>query len=149
MKASRNLWPLGLILTFALFISGTAGLVVLACSQKVDLVSPDYYEQEIRFQSHLDSLDRTRQLGASVIYDQTARRIRICLPRQQAGQPISGVIRLYRPSAAGLDREIVLQPDSNGVHSLEAAGLRSGLWRVRVNWRIQDQDYALDQTLVL
>ena len=43
MKNSRNLWPLGIIVTFSLFFAGTVSLVVMACSQKTDLVSADYY----------------------------------------------------------------------------------------------------------
>jgi len=49
MKTSRNLWPLGILLAFGLFFAGTIGLVVMACSHKMDLVSADYYEREIKF----------------------------------------------------------------------------------------------------
>jgi hypothetical protein len=50
MKSNRNLWPWAIVLTFVLFISGTVSLVVMACSQKVELVSQNYYEQELQFQ---------------------------------------------------------------------------------------------------
>ena len=41
MKTPRNLWPTGIIVTFVLFFAGTIGLVVMACSQRADLVSAD------------------------------------------------------------------------------------------------------------
>ena len=74
MKTSRNLWPLGIIVTFALFFAGTVGLVVMACSQKVDLVSADYYEQELKFQGRIDRVERTRHAAtqAAVAYDAAA-----------------------------------------------------------------------------
>ena len=53
MATTRNLWPLGIILTLAAFITGTVGLVVMACSQRVDLVSPDYYERELKYQGQI------------------------------------------------------------------------------------------------
>ena len=45
MQTNRNLWPIGIVVVCALFVAGTVGLIVMACSQKVDLVSKDYYEQ--------------------------------------------------------------------------------------------------------
>src|SRR5690349_16050760 len=139
MQSSRNLWPYGIILTFIPFISGTVGLVIMACAQKADLVSPDYYEQEIRFQSHLNRAARTQSLGASVAYKPDTQQIRIELPKTLAPEKPVGQIHLYRPSAAGLDRHFVLDPDSQGFQSLDAAALVAGLWKVRVTWTCADQ----------
>jgi nitrogen fixation protein FixH len=151
MKPTKNLWPLGIILTFVLFISGTISLVVMACSQKVDLVSADYYEQEIKFQNHIDQLDRTRHLGrdGTVAYDSAARRIRIALPTEASARAIAGRIQLYRPSAAGLDRLLKLEPDAQGIQFLDATNLQRGLWKVRVSWKVKDQEYFLDQTITV
>src|SRR5262245_37524975 len=112
MKQTRNLWPFGIILTFVFFISGTVGLVVMACAQKNHLVSPDYYEQEIRFQKRIESSGRARKLGASITYDVATRQIKVFLPKEQATQQITGRIDLYRPSAAGLDKHLALKPNS-------------------------------------
>jgi hypothetical protein len=148
MKPTKNPWPFAIILVFVLFISGTISLVVMACSQKVDLVSADYYEQEIKFQRHIDQLERTHRLGSdsSVTYDSAARRLRIVLPRDTGSRAV-GHIQLYRPSAAGLDRELKLETDSYGVQLLDAATLKPGLWKVRVSWSAQGQEYFLDQSI--
>ena len=37
----------------------TAALIAVACSQNTDLVSPDYYERELRFQGQIDQVERT------------------------------------------------------------------------------------------
>jgi hypothetical protein len=100
MKA--NLWPFGIILTFVVFISGTIGLVVMACMHSTELVNANYYDQEIKYQAHIDSQARAEQAGATVSYDKTARHIVITLPAKQS---VTGQIQLYRPSASGLDKE--------------------------------------------
>ena len=43
MKPKFNFWPYGIILTFVVFVSGTAGLIVMAASQKSDLIDENYY----------------------------------------------------------------------------------------------------------
>src|SRR5215831_167193 len=100
MKPTRNLWPYGIGLAFAIFGLGTASLVVMACSQKVDLVSSDYYEQELKFQGQIDRARRTGSLGveACVAYDRLKKAITISLPARQVEPSLTGRIQLYRPS---------------------------------------------------
>ena len=151
MTTSRNLWPLGIILTLVFFFAGTVGLIVMACSQHVDLVRPDYYEQELKFQNQINQVERTHRTAsqAAVAYDVAGKCIVISLPPDQAPRELTGHIELYRPSAAGLDRTIKLAPDSKGEQRLDAAGLAPGLWKVRVSWTAEQQDYYLDQKVVV
>jgi len=151
MTTSRNLWPLGIILTLVFFFAGTVGLIVMACSQHADLVRPDYYEQELKFQNRIDQVERTHRAAgqASVAYDAAGKCIVISLPPDQAAREINGRIELYRPAAAGLDRTVKLVPDPRGVQRLDAAGLAPGLWKVRVSWTVQQEDYYLDQKVVV
>jgi nitrogen fixation protein FixH len=149
MKPSRNPWPLGIILTFVVFISGTIGLVVMACLHNTELVSANYYDQEIKYQSRIDSQTRAQELGANATYDAAARHIVISLPSLPAAKNVTGQIQLYRPSAAGLDKQFKLEPSANGTQTLDAAGLQPGLWKIRVSWNIEGRDYFLDQKIII
>jgi len=151
MKTSKNLWPIGIILTFVIFISGTIGLIVMAATQRVDLVNANYYEQEIKYQSRIDSLQRAQQLGtnASIAYDAALKRILITLPDEQVLVGVSGRIELYRPSMAGLDQKFPLDLKYSNVQSIDASNLKNGLWRVRATWTVNKTEFALDQKIVI
>lgn len=151
MKLPQNPWPWAIVLTFVLFISGTIGLVVMACSQKVDLVSANYYEQELKFQGQLERMKRTSELGsqAAVTYVAAKESITISLPPDHARQDVRGQIQLYRPAEAGLDRQMEFQPDGHGIQSLDTRGLKPGLWKIRVSWTVGKQDYFIDQKIVI
>ena len=149
MKTNRNLWPYGIIAAFILFLSGTAGLIVIAATHPQSLVSPNYYEQEIAFQKHLDGGARARQSGASMELDAAAGKLVIALPAGPAGRDLTGQIALYRPSAASLDRQLSLQPDANGRQSIDVTGWPEGPWEVHVSWNIGGQDYFLDRKIVI
>jgi hypothetical protein len=150
MKATHNLWPRAIIGAFVVFILGTAGLIVLACSQRIELVSSDYYEREIKFQNQIDRLERTRLLGkqASISYDAQLSALTVSLPPDQVSKNLTGHISLYRPSAAGLDRQVPLQPAPDGVQRLDTSGLMPGLWKVRVFWNSGPEEYLMDQQFV-
>jgi len=149
MKPTRNLWPLGIILTFVVFISGTIGLVVMACMHNSELVNANYYDQEIKYQARIDSETRAQQLGAKIDYDAAAKHIVISLPAAQGSGNATGQIQLYRPAAAGLDQEFKLQPATNGIQTLDASGLQPGLWKIRVSWNSGGRDYFLDQKIII
>jgi hypothetical protein len=149
MKPTRNLWPLGIILTFVIFICGTIGLVVMACMHGTDLVNDNYYDQEIKYQARIDSETAAQQLGATISYDGAARHIVISLPTVDSAKTLSGQIQLYRPSAAGLDQEIKFQPAANGTQTLDTTGLQPGLWKIRVSWNSNGRDYFLDQKIII
>jgi nitrogen fixation protein FixH len=151
MKATRNPWPLAIIAAFVIFISGTIGLIVMASSQKTDLVSANYYEQEIKYQGRIDSLARAKQLGGrvAVAFDAEHRRIILSFPAEQARSGLTGTIQLYRPSAPGLDRQITLEPDSLGMQCIDAAALPRGLWKVRASWTAEGREFFIDRPLVI
>ena len=151
MKSNRNLWPWAIVLTFVLFISGTVSLVVMACSQKVELVSANYYEQELQFQGQLERMNRTSQLAvpASVRYDPIRKLIAISLPPEHQGRKVSGHIDLYRPSAAGQDRQLPLQTDERGMQTLDATHLGAGFWKLRLSWQVDDREYFHEQQIVI
>ena len=151
MKTTRNLWPLSIIVVCSLFVASTAALIVMACSQKVDLVSADYYEKELKFQGQIDRTERTR-LEASqtaVAYDGAHQQITVSLPPGQAHGSVSGSVELYRPSSASMDRAVRLAPDASGVQHVDADGLAPGLWKVRVSWTFEKRNYYLEQKVVV
>lgn len=151
MNAEKSFWPYGIILTFVLFVSGIATLVVIACTHKTDLITANYYDDEIRFQSRLDQINRTAQLAGevTVTYDAIAQSINIALPRAQSAAAVTGRIQLYRPSATELDRTVPLQLDAQGAQVLDAAALLPGLWKVRVQWTVEDHEYFADKSVVV
>jgi hypothetical protein len=149
MKPTRNLWPLGITLTFVLFFCGMTTVVVIATTHRDSLVSENYYEQELKYQEQINSTARARQAGASLDYDSAARKIVIALPAAPATHDLSGQIELYRPSAAGLDRQFVLRPDASGRQSLDTSGFAAGPWEVRVAWNAGGKDYFLNEKIVI
>jgi hypothetical protein len=146
----RNFWPAGIIAAFVLFIAGTVGLVVLSARNHVELVSPDYYDQELRYQQHINRRARARALPeqARVSYDAARGNIVIALPAAQA-RVAQGRIQLYRPSDARLDRDLPLALDANGIQQLDAKQLHTGLWIVRVQWSVDGEQFFLNRSIVV
>lgn len=146
----RNLWPAAIIGFFALAIIFFGSYIAWAVRQREDLVSADYYEREVRYQSQLDSMNRSQTLAARVVvtFEPAKQIIVITLPQADV-QGATGNIHLYRPSDARLDRELPLALSAAGVQHIDARELREGLWKVRVTWSAGGKDYFVDQQVIV
>ncbi len=147
---SRSLWPTAITGFFVVAIIFIISFIIFAVRQRNDLVSADYYEREVRFQSQLDSMNRSQSLATQsvVTFEPEQQAIVITLPAGQM-QGATGSIHLYRPSDARLDHKLPLALDAAGKQSLDAKGLRDGLWKVRVTWSAGGQEYYLDQPVIV
>lgn len=143
-------WPVGIAAFLFVFVSCIAAYITFAVRQQMDLVRPDYYEEEIRYQVQFDRLERTRTLGAAARITADAGRglLEVGIPAAHAGALTAGTIQFYRPSDAGQDRVIPLKPSSDGVQTASLGDLGAGLWRVRVRWSTDGKEYAMDDTFV-
>ena len=148
---TRNPWPFSIITFFVLAILGCGTMVVFCSRHPADLITANYYEEELHFQGQVERVNRTRHLAAqtSIVYDEAMKCLTIALPPEQTRQKVIGSIHLYRPSTAALDRTLKLEVDSTGTQRLDAATLLPGLWKVRVSWTVENQDYFTDQKIVI
>lgn len=143
-------WPLGIAAFLFVFVSCIAAFITFAVRQQMDLVRPDYYEEEIRYQVQFDRLERTRALGAAarITADATRSTLEVGIPAAHASALTAGTIQFYRPSDAGQDRVIPLKPSADGVQDSDISDLGPGLWRVRVRWTTGGKEYAMDDNFV-
>ncbi|MBF9254154.1 FixH family protein [Pontibacter sp. 172403-2] len=147
---SFTIWPYAVVTAMLLFMGYIASFVYRAMSQDVDLVSTNYYEQELAYQDHMNTVGRTRALGeVAVNYDAAAQTILLQLPESFAGKNISGKINFFRPSDDKLDFELPLQPDANQRQLLNAGKLQKGLWKVRLNYSAAGENYYTEQTIII
>lgn len=151
MKQSpRNLWPISITAFFIVLITCIVSFVAFAMRQREDLVSSDYYERAVRYEKQLDALNRSQEFSSKTVvtFDSAKQSIVIALPEAQHAGAV-GNVQLYRPSDSRLDRELPMQLDATGGQQLDAKNLSDGLWRVRVKWKQNGQDYYLDQPVIV
>lgn len=150
MKHSRSPWPIAITGFFIIAIIFIATFIAFAVRQREDLVSADYYEREVRYQSQLDTLNRSQTFATQTVvtFEAARQSIVITLPEAKAAGA-TGSIHLYRPSDARLDQELPLALTTDGTQRLDTKKLSDGFWKVRVKWNANGQEYFLDQPVIV
>jgi hypothetical protein len=145
----KNPWPIVLTVVIVAFIVTMVSFVVWSLGHRQDLVAPDYYEREIRYQEQIERETRTRDLPGEygLFHEAAAARLRVRIP--PAHTPAKGSIELYRPSDAGLDRTITLEVNENGEQAVDLTNLAPGLWRARLRWTYGTNEYYVAYAVVV
>ena len=147
----KSRWGVGIFLLYGGFVAAVLVVVAFASLQEIQLVEPDYYKQELLFQQQIDRIKRTLELPTAVSfeYNRPTGLITVNYPPEVERSRLSGSIALMRPSNADLDRTIAVLPDSSGRQEIDATQLARGLWRVKVLWRIDTDEYYNEDMIVI
>jgi hypothetical protein len=144
----RTIWPYAVTAAYTAFFLGMASLVVFAFRNPSDLVSKDYYQQELEHQQRIESEQRARDDAHAPLmrYDQSRNAFSIVF---ETDTPDSGTLTFYRPSDARLDRVIPIMLDESRSQIVDLADFSPGFWRLRMEWQRNGANFFREQTLNL
>ncbi len=138
MKISWGIKIAGLYVGFVILI---LSLVSMAMRQNVDLVSKDYYEQELNYQDKIDKTNRSRSLKEPLSWEVKQGVLALKFPEQFKGQKINGSIYFFRPSDAAMDKIIAMPTDTSSVRNISTNKLKKGLYKMQVSWEVDKEEY--------
>ncbi|MBS1537367.1 MAG: FixH family protein [Bacteroidetes bacterium] len=147
-KSRGRMWAWGTAIVYCLFAAGTIGFVVFASTQKVDLVSEDYYKNEIVYQKQIERMNRTNALKETVTWyiSGDGKTVEFKFPNNDI---TDGTIKFYRPSSSSLDKEFKVTPNADGIQFIPVESLPKGMWKVKVEWSEHNENYYLESNLML
>ena len=142
-------WGWGITIVLGLYMTMIMSLVVGSIRQPVDLVAPDYYAREIRYEETLNKLRNTNALPVrpNVSLTHTGDRVLIKLPHSLAKD--AGEVLFMRPSDLNLDFKLPLETDADGQLFLARNKLTPGKWKVELEWQHEGTPYRYEQSLYL
>lgn len=136
-------WGTGIVLAFIGFISFIMYFVInMNTNDKYDhdLVTDDYYKQELQFQDNIDKEKNNKTLKENITWEKTQEGILIRFPEDLQPNLINGKVFLYRPSNKQFDFET---PISLSDHNLLIPDKRllGGRWNINIDWNYKGNSY--------
>lgn len=138
-------WGYKIILVFVIFATGILTLVIKSMRTRVDMVTGDYYAEELKYQQNIDAQKNAHRLTGPVTVAQTGDSIEIIFPQECIGRELNGEITFYRPSDSRRDFTVPAQPDAQGKVLVSRARLDRGNYRIKVQWESEGIPYFLEK----
>ena len=136
-------WGTGIVLAFIGFISFIMYFIItMSVNDKYDfdLVSEDYYGDELKFQDDIDKETHSKTLKTNLTWTKTEEGILIHFPEDIDITMIKGNVFLYRPSNKQFDFEIPISL-SNHTLLIPDKRLLGGRWNIKIDWKYNSNAY--------
>ncbi|EGV43977.1 cytochrome C oxidase Cbb3 [Bizionia argentinensis JUB59] len=142
-------WGTGMVLALVGFIAFIMFFVIKMNIDKkyeFDLVTEDYYEQELKVQGNMEKEQKGNSLTQNIRYKQTTEGILITFPDSLNVSEITGKVFLYRPSDKQFDFETPISlSDQNML--IPDSRLLGGRWNLIIDWEYDGNDYRFKREI--
>ena len=139
-------WGHGIILALGSFIAFILFLIFVFSNgqQTAEMVSDDYYAEELNYQSVIDAKKNADLLADSLRYEQLASGIKVNFP--QTINPENGQVHfdLFRTNDANLDVKKDLSLDPQRSFTIPKQILSPGSYTLKVKWSQNKKPYQID-----
>ena len=136
-----------IIVSFVLFASFIATLVVICVRQDINLVSSDYYREELVHGRKMECIQNAMTLDS--LPDFIINENVLTVSFSDFNKVEKGEVRLLRPSNAKLDRKFLITPkgEVNQTYALEV--WHEGLYRASMQRQMNGKEHYLEKLIVL
>ncbi|MFL1012333.1 FixH family protein [Flavisericum labens] len=143
-------WGTGIVLAFIGFISFIMYFIVtMNIDDKYDhdLVTEDYYAEELNYQKDIDKLENAKKLSENISYKRVEEGLVIYFPNNINYKEITGNMFLYRPSNKQLDFETLISL-SKPYLLIPDKRLVDGRWNIKIDWQYNGNAYLYKETII-
>jgi hypothetical protein len=141
-------WSAGIAILYMGFVVMILLLVGMSASQKIDLVTDQYYEEELRFQDKINKTNHTKALTDPLIWEVTEQGILITYPKSFSENNLAGIVKLYCPSDNTKDRTFPVKT-KNHMQLIAASDLASGRYYLQIDWQNGKETYWNEDVVVI
>ena len=141
-------WGKSITLALVLFATFIGTLVTVCVKQDVNLVTKDYYKEELAYQLQIDRMAHTAMLSERpVISVEDGSVLKISYADfENINQ---GSLELFRPSDPALDRRFELGKSANSSVYLSTKGMQKGMYRAKLRWQMAGTEFFVEQLIKL
>lgn len=141
-------WGRSMLLVYVGFVAAILFMVVKSFGNDQELVTDDYYAEELQFQNRIDAANNAKPYVDSVQMQVAAGNVALTFPATLRNVR-DGQIYFYRASDADKDVKLPLVMDANGTQIIPASKLGKGYYTVKMSWSLNGKAYYMERNIFI
>ena len=137
-------WIVVAYILFAIFI-GT--LVTVCVKQDVNLVSKDYYKDELAYQDQIQRISNTNKLLNKPRIVKVDGKLQVRFNDMVVIQ--KGELKLFCPSNPKMDKDYVISTQAGNTQTFEITALQPGLYKAKLFWTMEGKEYFFEEVIYI
>lgn len=130
------------------FVGMILTLVFMCYNQNVELVSKDYYAQELKFQDKIDAIHNEKSLEKSISHVISGKEILLTIDPSLNAADFSGNINFFRPSDSSKDVKLKMNFVDNQ-QSVNTSALIHGVYKMQLSWVSNGKHYFKEDVIFI
>lgn len=141
-------WGWKLTILYGGFVVIILVLVIGSARQRMDLVSSDYYAEELIFQKKIDAGKNQANLSASVDVHADSKMVFIEFPKELKDKNLTGKVQFYSPVNSDWDRNFTIHI-RNDQFTIDRSKLMNTRYTLKINYTVGGKNYYQETELQL
>lgn len=137
-----------IVILYLSFVALILTLVFNCYSMDVDLVSSDYYAQEINFQQKINAINNEKQLIKSITHNLNNKNIVFEIDSALITKDFNGTITFFRPSDSKKDIKLKMNFNKNQ-QVIETKQLVHGVYKIQLSWTSNQKNYFKEDVIFI
>ncbi len=142
-------WGQKLITVFIVFAIGMIYLVYRCMHVNTDLVTKDYYKDELKYQDVIDGARMANSLSGEIKLSQDEKLVTVQLPAEMKIGNVSGDIWFYCAADIKKDRHISIETNSDAIQCISKKIVLTGKYTVKFDWTNRNKHYHAEQPFTI
>lgn len=138
-------------ITIVLILFGALMFTLVYKSIKTDfqLVSKDYYKDELQYQQVIDGSNNANALTTELMLVQTDKGISVQFPQEMKGRVLQGEIWFYCSYDERKDLRLKIDATNEAVQLIEPSHLAAATYSVKTTWKADGTPYYNEQSFTV
>lgn len=147
---SKNMnWGKKIAIFIIIFILANIAFVLFSYFNKLELVTDNYYQKELLFQQEIDKANISKEISDSILVMNIKNGIRLSFPMSVVLKSSEGTISFYKPDNSSKDFRLKLDMDSSYAQTIPLSLLSKGLWRIKIEFIVGENNYLINKSIIL
>lgn len=139
-------WGWGIAIFYSAFAMLILMMVYKSTQNKVELVTPDYYAQELKFQERINQIENAKKLQQPLKWEVSGKQITLSFP-EMASANAKAKILFYKPNNSAKDVQVECVADAYGKCVVTSEKLEAGVYQMQIEWQANDVAYYNEATI--
>lgn len=141
-------WGLRIIILYAGFVALILTLVFKATGEKIDLVSKDYYEQELLHQDKMEAIKKGNSWKDLIQLELKQHSLLVKFPEEFPAYE-TGEVSIYRPSDSSQDKSFPLVLNTSFHQEISTEGWQVGYYAIHLKWTYKGNHYFIEESIYI
>ncbi len=137
-----------IVILYLSFVTLILTLVFNCYSMDVDLVSSDYYAQEINFQQKINATNNEKDLKSSITHSLNDKSITLTIDSALMSKDFNGTINFFRPSDSKKDVQLKMN-FVNNEQVIDTKKLVHGAYKMQLSWTSNQKNYFKEEVIFI